>query len=191
MHLHEQRNTNALTRTTQHKCTYKNNTTQISNYALTSMPTLTPRAPPPLPHTHTHTHTHTQRHISKIYCFSTTIVIRERASVLRYTYIACFVVYWLWVPRRWMVKFGSDMKRLLSAYVRFLFFLLSFARLLFLFFNCFIRLRVCVSFSVSSLRFSLLSCLSFQCLLCLHKLIKVYVPTLFFSRSFARMFLRL
>jgi hypothetical protein len=44
-------------------------------------------------HTHkracTHTHTHTHIQICNTYCFSTAKIIRERASVLRYTYIAC------------------------------------------------------------------------------------------------------
>ena len=38
---------------------------------------------------HAHTLGHTQ--INNIYCFSTATMIRERASVLRYTYIACIV----------------------------------------------------------------------------------------------------
>ena len=41
------------------------------------------------PSTHTHAHTYTP--ISNTDCFSTATVIRERDSVLRYTYIGCFV----------------------------------------------------------------------------------------------------
>ena len=61
-----------------------------------------PQHPPP-PHTHTHTHTHTQRNthtraradwqMCNTYYFSTAIMIRERASVLRYTYIDCVVYF--------------------------------------------------------------------------------------------------
>ena len=43
------------------------------------------------PGTHTHTHPHTL--ISNTYCFSTATIIRERAFVLRYTYIACHVTF--------------------------------------------------------------------------------------------------
>ena len=39
--------------------------------------------------TQAHTRTHTQ--IYNVYCFSTAITIRERASILRYTYIVCLV----------------------------------------------------------------------------------------------------
>ena len=42
-------------------------------------------------YTHTHAHTHTQRQTCNSDCFSTATTIRERASVLRYTYIACVV----------------------------------------------------------------------------------------------------
>jgi hypothetical protein len=35
------------------------------------------------------TRTHAHRQICNTYCFSTATVIRERASLLRYTYIAC------------------------------------------------------------------------------------------------------
>jgi hypothetical protein len=38
------------------------------------------------------THTHTQ--ICNTYCFSATTIIRERAWLLRYTYIACLVFSW-------------------------------------------------------------------------------------------------
>jgi hypothetical protein len=52
-------------------------------------------------HTHTHkharssahTHTHTYSQIHNTYCFSTSTIIRERASKLRYTYIACYFFY--------------------------------------------------------------------------------------------------
>ena len=40
---------------------------------------------------HTHTHTQTQRQIRNTYCFSTATIIRERGSILRYTYIFCLV----------------------------------------------------------------------------------------------------
>jgi hypothetical protein len=44
---------------------------------------------------HTHAGTRTNRPISNTYCFSPATVIRERASVLRYTYIAClFFLYY-------------------------------------------------------------------------------------------------
>jgi hypothetical protein len=52
---------------------------------------------PMRPDTHTHTNTHagtcahTHRQICNTYCFSTATMIRESASVLRYTYIACLV----------------------------------------------------------------------------------------------------
>ena len=36
-------------------------------------------------------HTRTHRPISNTYCFSTATMIRERASLLRYTYIVCLV----------------------------------------------------------------------------------------------------
>ena len=39
----------------------------------------------------THTHARTHRSIYNTYCFSTATIIRERASVLRCTYIACIV----------------------------------------------------------------------------------------------------
>jgi hypothetical protein len=38
-------------------------------------------------------YTHTRRKISNNYCFSTATMVRQRASVLRYTYIACLVTY--------------------------------------------------------------------------------------------------
>jgi hypothetical protein len=44
---------------------------------------------PTCPGTHAHACTH--RPISSTYCFSTATMIRERASVLRYTYIVCLV----------------------------------------------------------------------------------------------------
>jgi hypothetical protein len=40
-------------------------------------------------HTHTHKHTHTQ--ICNTYCFSMARIIRQFASMLRYTYIACLI----------------------------------------------------------------------------------------------------
>ena len=43
---------------------------------------------PTCPSTRGNTHTHTQIYI---YCFSTATMIRERALMLRYTYIACLV----------------------------------------------------------------------------------------------------
>ena len=42
-------------------------------------------------HAPVYPHARTHRPISNIYCFSTTTVMRERASMLRYTYIACLV----------------------------------------------------------------------------------------------------
>ena len=52
--------------------------------------------------TFTHAHAHTQHstrtkarthtQICNIYCFSTATMIRERASVLRFTYIVCLVI---------------------------------------------------------------------------------------------------
>ena len=47
---------------------------------------------PTRPGKRTHARTHTQK-ICTIYCFPTATMIRERASKLRYTYIACFVYY--------------------------------------------------------------------------------------------------
>ena len=46
-------------------------------------------------HTHLHAHEHARTHtqICNTYCFSTAKIIRVRASVLRYTYIACLVCY--------------------------------------------------------------------------------------------------
>jgi hypothetical protein len=49
-----------------------------------------PRALAPT-HTHARTRTHTDRQTCNIPCFSTATVIRERASLLRYTYIACLI----------------------------------------------------------------------------------------------------
>ena len=40
-------------------------------------------------HGRTQALSHTQAQICNIYCFSTAKMIRERASVLRYTYIVC------------------------------------------------------------------------------------------------------
>ena len=40
------------------------------------------------PSTHMHAHACTHTSLSKTYCFSTATMIRERASRLRYTYIA-------------------------------------------------------------------------------------------------------
>jgi hypothetical protein len=42
-------------------------------------------------------HARTHRPISNTYCFSTATMIRERASMLRYTYIACLVSFVLGV----------------------------------------------------------------------------------------------
>ena len=48
-------------------------------------------------HAHAHTagyqHARTHRSISNTYCFSMARIIRERTSMLRYTYINCLVVY--------------------------------------------------------------------------------------------------
>jgi hypothetical protein len=62
------------------------------------------RASAPIP-THTqmhaltrppaHTHTHTHKATCNTYCFSTEQRLRERASLLRYTHIVCFVTYGL------------------------------------------------------------------------------------------------
>ena len=50
-------------------------------------------------HTHVHMHTrertHTYRNMCNNYCFSTVTMIRERASLLRYTYIAGVSYYFL------------------------------------------------------------------------------------------------
>jgi hypothetical protein len=43
-------------------------------------------------HTHTHTHTHTEKYVILI-AFPRQQWFHERASVLRYTYIACLVWY--------------------------------------------------------------------------------------------------
>jgi hypothetical protein len=43
-------------------------------------------------HIHTRAHARTHKVISNTYCFSTATTIRERASVLCYTHIACLVV---------------------------------------------------------------------------------------------------
>jgi hypothetical protein len=42
---------------------------------------------------HARTHAHTHRQIHNTYCFFMAKIIRERASVLRYMYIACVVFY--------------------------------------------------------------------------------------------------
>jgi hypothetical protein len=42
-----------------------------------------------------YTHTHTQ--ICNIYCFSTAVMIRERVSMLRYTYVSCLATYIFWL----------------------------------------------------------------------------------------------
>jgi hypothetical protein len=44
-------------------------------------------------HPHVYTRAYTHRHVSNTYCLSTARMIRERASVLRYTYIVCLVHY--------------------------------------------------------------------------------------------------
>ena len=38
-------------------------------------------------------HARTHRQICNTYCFSTATITRERASLLRYTYIACLVTF--------------------------------------------------------------------------------------------------
>jgi hypothetical protein len=43
-------------------------------------------------HAHAHARARAHTQICNIYCFSTTTMIRERASMLRYTYIACLVM---------------------------------------------------------------------------------------------------
>jgi hypothetical protein len=48
-----------------------------------------------------HAHTHTPR--SNTYCFSTATTIRERASMLRYVYIACLVLYFQYFSVRVLV----------------------------------------------------------------------------------------
>ena len=45
---------------------------------------------------HTHTHTHTQSEYAILIAFPLQQWLRERASVLRYTYIACRVLSWSW-----------------------------------------------------------------------------------------------
>ena len=40
--------------------------------------------------------THAHKPVSNKYCFSTAAMIRERASMLRYTYIAGLVDYYIW-----------------------------------------------------------------------------------------------
>ena len=47
---------------------------------------------PSYPHARMHTHICTQRPTSNTYCFSTATVIRQRASLFRYTCIACRVL---------------------------------------------------------------------------------------------------
>ena len=46
---------------------------------------------------HARTHAHTRRPISNTYCFSTATMIRESASMLRYTYIVCLVNFYLYL----------------------------------------------------------------------------------------------
>ena len=46
-------------------------------------------------HTHTSTHTHTHR-IYNTGCSPLQQCLRERSSVLMYTYIACHVYYYIW-----------------------------------------------------------------------------------------------
>ena len=74
------------------------------------------------PHAHAHApgypHARTHRPISNTYCFSTAILIRERASVLRNTHIACVVVckektaiIMLNIIRRYRQKFNDQVSR--------------------------------------------------------------------------------
>ena len=44
-------------------------------------------------HPHARAHTHTNKQICNFYCFSTPTIIRERVSVLRYSHIACLVIF--------------------------------------------------------------------------------------------------
>jgi hypothetical protein len=44
-------------------------------------------------HPGTHMHAHTSRPTRNSYCSSTATMIRVRASILRYTYIACLVIF--------------------------------------------------------------------------------------------------
>jgi len=48
-------------------------------------------------HTHTQTHTHTHTHVSVIFtAFPRQYWLRERPSILHYTYIACLVLHSVW-----------------------------------------------------------------------------------------------
>ena len=53
----------------------------------------------PRPRAWTPTRARTCRQIYNTYCFSTTTMIRERTSLLRYTYIACLIRYQMWRTR--------------------------------------------------------------------------------------------
>jgi hypothetical protein len=44
------------------------------------------------PHTHTHSHTHAEKYV-KLIAFPQQKLFRERASMLRYAYIACLVCF--------------------------------------------------------------------------------------------------
>ena len=56
-----------------------------------------------LTHTRARAHTHTHTQICNIYCFFTATMLRERASMLRYTYIACLVIMTI-VPLAYIFK---------------------------------------------------------------------------------------
>ena len=49
---------------------------------------------PEQPHKHLRTHARTHKY-KTTYCFFTVTMIRQRASMLRYTYIACLVVFYM------------------------------------------------------------------------------------------------
>jgi hypothetical protein len=60
-------------------------------------------------HTHTHTHTHTHRDKYVILIAFSRLLLRERASVLRYTRIACFIKTDLSVLE--FIYIGTDTQR--------------------------------------------------------------------------------
>ena len=62
-----------------------------------------------------HTHTHTQKY--NTYCFFTATIIRASGSVLRYTYIACLVLFFFHFPGSEVSNNSSDVMSLVPCQV--------------------------------------------------------------------------